>query len=108
MSIEQDAQVGDTAPIQMRKLGYSNFHRMTRYDGKRVSKSRAHKIGWYTFSWSRPLLTGNFVHSAQNNWADINSPWLIEEMKSFEVHLTASGKEKMEHEDGAHDDRIFA
>ena len=66
------------------------------------------KRGWYTYGWSRPILTGYFVQCAQNGWIRINSPWLIEEMKQFEVHLTSTGKEKMEHEQGAHDDRIFA
>lgn len=108
VSIEQVAAVGDTCQLQMKKMGYRNFHRMTRYDGKNVSKIGASKQGWYTFGWSRPLLTGNFVHSARNGWAEINSPWLIEEMKTFEVHHTSTGKEKMEHEEGEHDDRIFA
>ena len=54
------------------------------------------------------MLTGNFIHAAQNGWAEINSPWLITEMKEFEVHVTASGKERLEHADDSHDDRIFA
>lgn len=108
VSIEQVQAVGDTCQHQMKKMGYSNFHRMIRYDNQHVSKLGANKQGWYTFGWSRPLLTGNFVHSAKNGWAEVNSPWLIEEMKTFEVHVTRTGKEKLEHEDGAHDDRIFA
>ena len=108
VAIEQVAAVGDTCQLQMRKMGYSNFHRMVRYDSKKVRKSRAVKLGWYTWGWSRPLLTGNFVHSVQNGWAEVNSPWLVEEMKTFEVHVTKSGKEKFEHEEGEHDDRIFA
>jgi hypothetical protein len=66
------------------------------------------KLGWYTFGWSRPLLIGNFVTMVRNGWLKVNSPWLIEEMKIFEMHTTASGKERMEHEEGGHDDRIFA
>lgn len=108
VSIEQVAAVGDTCQLQMRKMGYTNFHRMTRYDSKRVQKAGATKLGWYTFGWSRPLLVGNFVHSAQNGWAEINSPWMINEMKHFEVHVTATGKERLEHEEGEHDDRLFA
>lgn len=108
VSIEQVAAVGDTAQLQMRKMGYTNFHRMTRYDSKRVNKNRASKLGWYTFGWSRPLLVGNFVHAARNGWAEINSPWMINEMRHFEVHLTARGKERLEHEEGEHDDRLFA
>lgn len=108
LAIEQVAAVGDTCQHQLKKMGYTNFHRMTRYDGKRVSKANAIKQGWYTFGWSRPILTGNFVNGVKNNWATINSPWLLEEMKTFESHVTKTGRRKLEHEDGANDDRIFA
>jgi hypothetical protein len=108
VSIEQVASVGDTCNLQMKKMGYSTFHRMVRYDRKKIRKAKATAEGWFTHGWSRPLLVTNFVHSAQNGWADINSPWLIEEMKHFEVHITATGKEKLEHEEGQHDDRIMA
>lgn len=108
VSIEQIAAVGDTCQLQMSKMGYSNFHLMSRYDDKNPSKKRARKRGWYTYGYTRPILTGNFVHSSKNGWATINSPWLIGEMKVFEVHVTRSGKEKLEHEEGEHDDRIFA
>jgi hypothetical protein len=108
VSIEQVAAVGDTCQLQMRKMGYSNFHRMTRYDSKRVSKHKATRMGWYTYGWSRPLLIGNFVHAAQNGWAEINSPWMIDEMKHFEVHVTSTGKERLEHAEDQHDDRLFA
>jgi len=43
----------------------------------------------------------------QNGWIKVNSPWLIYEMRHFEVIVTSSGKEKMQHEEDAHDDRIF-
>lgn len=107
VSIEQIAAVGDTCQYQMAKMGYSNFHNFKRYDRARVAK-RTNARGWFTNSWSRPLLTGNFVNSAKNAWAEINSPWLIEEMKRFEVHETRGGKERLEAEEGEHDDRIFA
>ena len=113
VSIEQVASVGDTCQLQMAKMGYTNFHRMARYDSTpqkimRSKRGTAGKRGWFSFGWSRPLLTGNFVHAAQNGWAEINSPWLLDEMKHYEVHVTSTGKEKLEHEDGAHDDRIMA
>jgi hypothetical protein len=108
VSVEQVAAVGDTCQLQMSKMGYTNFHLMSRYDDKRPNKKRARKRGWYTYGYTRPLLTGNFVHSTRNGWAVVNSPWLIEEMKTFEVHVTSTGREKLEHEEGEHDDRIFA
>jgi hypothetical protein len=112
VSIEQVAAVGDVCQHQMGLMGYTNFHRMPRYDGspKKIMKQKrmATKIGWYTWGWSRPILTDSFVHWARNGWAKVNSPWLLEEMRHFEVHLTASGKERKEHEEGENDDRIFA
>ena len=113
VSIEQVAAVGDVCQVQMAKMGYHNFHRMSRYDSSlaRIAQqkmSRSSKRGWYTFGWSRAILTGYFVNCARNGWVEINSPWLIEEMKHWEVHVTKTGREKYEHEEGEHDDRIFA
>jgi hypothetical protein len=108
VSVEQVAAVGDTCIKQMRNMGYSNFHKMVRYDKKNASKKNSNQLGWCTWGWSRPILTGYFVSTAQNAWVVINSPWLIEEMKTFEVKITSTGKEKLVHEEGKHDDRIFA
>lgn len=112
LSIEQVAAVGDTCQLQLARMGYSNFHRMARYDNsvKRIRRQKltGGKRGWFTFAYTRAMLTGNFVHASQNGWAEINSPWLISEMKEFEVHVTSSGKERLEHADDSHDDRIFA
>jgi hypothetical protein len=108
VSVEQIESVGDTCQLQMARMGYHNFHKMVRYDRKRVQKGKSNQRGWFTSGWSRPILTTNYVHAVQNGWAKINSPWLIEEMRHYEVIITASGKEKMQHEDEAHDDRIMA
>lgn len=113
--VEQVEAVGDTCQLQMMRMGYPVrcFHKMTRYDVSpaAVAKSRrggTQKLGWFTRGYTRPILTGYFVNCAQNGWAEINSPWLIREMERFEVHETASGKMRLEHEAGQHDDRIFA
>ena len=50
MSIEQVAAVGDTAQLQMSRMGYRNFHKMPRYDGspqriRRQKKGPATRIG---------------------------------------------------------------
>jgi hypothetical protein len=108
VAIEQIAAVGDTCQFQMRKMGYGRFHHMVRYDSKKIKKSKAIKMGWFTNVWSRPMLTDGFVIAVQNGWYVVNSPWTIYEMDHWEVHLTASGKEKKEHSSKTTDDGIFA
>jgi hypothetical protein len=110
VAVEQIMAVGDTVQLQMSNMGYGRFHKMTRYDSdpKHMRKSQSRKRGWYTNSWSRPMLTDGFVVMVQNGWYKVNSPYTIYEMDHWEVHLTASGKEKKEHSEDATDDGIFA
>jgi hypothetical protein len=111
-AIEQIAAVGDTCQLQMRKLGWSRFHRMIRYDSnpKDMLKSKSKKQGWYTNPWSRPILTDGFVILVQNGWYVVNSPWTIAEMNDWEVHYTGADKDKSKfvHSEESHDDGIFA
>jgi hypothetical protein len=113
VSIEQVAAVGDTCQGQMNRMGHTNFHKMPRYDhtARRIMKEKrspSAKTGWFTYGYTRGILTTNFVHAAQTGWITVNSPWMIGEMETFERHATATGKLRMEHEDGKNDDRIFA
>jgi hypothetical protein len=98
--------VGDIVLVQMRQMGYSRLFRFSRYDNLKSTKSN--KLGWYTFGWSRPILIGDFIDTLVQGWYELNSPWTIHECEHFEAHPTASGKVKQEHEDGEHDDGIFA
>ena len=110
VSIEQIAAVGDTCQLQMRKLGISRFHRMTRYDSipKKMRKKDSFKEGWYTNTWSRPILTDTFVILVQNGWYQLNSAYTIWEADHWEVHILASGKNKFEHGEDSTDDGLFA
>ena len=110
VTIEQLASVGDMCQKDMKLMGYSHFHVMSRYDGKNPHRAKAvsKKHGFFSGTWSRTMLTNNFSTCAKNLWLHINSPWLLEEMRTFEAKVTATGREKLEHEDGKHDDRIFA
>lgn len=107
VSIEQIAAVGDVCQPQMRLMGYSRFFKFHFYDTKVIKPKKSNKMGWRTSGWSRPILIDGFVHSVKNSWAVINSPFLLQEMNKFEIH-TKGGKEKLEHADGDHDDRIFS
>ena len=100
------ASVGDICLVQMRQMGYHRFFRFQRYDNAKSTKSN--KLGWYTFAWSRPILIGSFIDTIEQGWYELNSPWTLHECEHFEAHATATGKIKQEHEDGEHDDGIFA
>ena len=100
------ASVGDIVLVQLRQMGYHRIFRFGRYDN--VKSTKSNKAGWYTFGWSRPILIGDFIDTIEHGWYELNSPWTLHECEHFESHSTASGKVKQEHEDGKHDDGIFA
>jgi hypothetical protein len=110
VSIEQVQAVGDTVYKDMWRMGYSRFHRMIRYDNKpsATRRSRAIKTGWFTNTWSRPILCDNFVVGVRNGWYVVNSPWTIWEMQHWETRLTGTGREKKTHSSDSTDDGIFA
>lgn len=111
VAVEQLMAVGDTCQLQMSKMGYARFHRMTRYDNdlKKIRKSKlVGKRGWFTGAWSRPILTDGFVTLVKNGWYKVNSPYTVREMTQWEVHLTSTGKDKYEHASDGTDDGIFA
>lgn len=96
MAIEQMQQVGDSCQLQLRKMGFRRFHKMVRYDveSKNMKKSKAHKIGWFSSSWSTPMYTDSMVTWVRNGWYKVNSPFTIREMEMWEQRETASGKAK--------------
>lgn len=107
---EQIRKPGDIVQVQLIQMGYpiSRMHHMIRYDGKKLNKSKATKLGWYTYSYTRALLLTMFTAAVENGWYKINSRYLKEELSQFEARETESGLVKMEHMSGKHDDRIFA
>lgn len=107
--IEQIAAIGDTLQVQLRRMGYplGRFFRFGRYDSVELNKKSSQKVGWYTVRWSRDLLVGYFIHAIKNGWYKLNSPFTIDECRTFEIHSTSTGKEKMEHSSTGHDDGLF-
>jgi hypothetical protein len=84
---------------------------MIRYDSKPqdMRKSKSRKQGWFTSTWSRPLLTDGFVIQVVNGWYVLNSPYTIYECDHWEVHYTGeTGKSKFQHAEDETDDGIFA
>jgi hypothetical protein len=110
IACEQIRKPGDICQLQMKQMGWPNarVHSFVRYDGKKVQKSKATKKGWYTTSWSRPLLLSMYIAAVENGWYKPNSKFLYEEFDTFEARYTDSGLTRMEHQQGKHDDRLFA
>lgn len=108
--IEQKRKYGDTCQHQLLLHGMKRHHEFVAYD-KKTFKAKVHaggRLGWFTNEWSRPMLLGMFKYAVENGWYVVNSRWLLEEIEGFEQHLTTSGKTRMDHQTGKHDDRIFA
>jgi hypothetical protein len=108
VSIEQIRAVGDTCQLQMKKMGYTRFHRQKPYHTKVVTGANSNRDGWYTTAVTRPILTDTFVILVQNGWYKVNSPYTMREMTQWEVHYTSTGKDKYEHSSDETDDGIFA
>lgn len=50
-----------------------------------------------------------YKNATENHWLRLNDPFLIkQEIPAFQADQTDGGKTKFEHEQGKHDDRIFA
>ncbi len=106
--IEQRERPGDDCQHQLKLMGFSYHHVMTRYDDKKVKADKGQKQGWYTTAWSRPFILNRFVDAINNGWFKPNSKYLLRELGDFERKFTVAGKSKMEHSNGKHDDRIWA
>jgi hypothetical protein len=107
-AIEQRERPGDDCQLQLKLMGFTFHHIDTRYDNKQVRESKGTKEGWYTNAWSRPLLMNRFIDAVENGWYRPNSPFLIQELSSLERKVTKTGKSRMEHQSGKHDDRVLA
>lgn len=96
---------GETTQLELRKMGWSNFHQWLRYDSKKLNSSRASKLGWYTTGWSRPLVVDWLTFYIRAERMEINSPWFVSEMSDFERDEDAQVAKAAK---GGHDDRLMA
>lgn len=110
MAIEQRRKPGDDCQLQLIRMGFYRHYRFHRLDGKKVEEDerRSNRLGWYTNEWSRPFMFGRLIDAVENGWLLVNSPYCIRELQNLEQKHTTTGKSRMEHMDGKHDDRVFA
>jgi hypothetical protein len=105
--IEQIQGPGDTCQHQLKMMGFFNHHIPRRYDSKKIKDDSSRKEGWYSNTWSVPIMMTRFTEAVNGGWYEPRSRWLIEELRTLERHETA-GKSKMEHQTGKFDDRVRA
>jgi hypothetical protein len=106
--IEQRERPGDDCQLQLKLMGFNFHHVNVSYDTKKPKENRGHVEGFRTNAVTRPMLTGRFVDAVTNGWYKPNSKWLIAECKDWERKTLASGKTRMDHQSGKHDDRVMA
>lgn len=106
--IEQRERPGDDCQLQLKLMGFNYHHINTTYDSKTPRETRGSVEGFRTNTTTRPMVTGRFVDAITNGWYKPNSRWLLEECRSWERKKLASGKTRMDHQAGKHDDRIMA
>lgn len=110
LCIEQRRKAGDTCQHQLILMGMKRHHVMIAYDRKtNKPKPGPHsRLGFFTGTWSRPMLLNVFKYAIEGGWYVMNSKWLLNESENFEQKENTSGKTRMDHQHGKHDDRIFA
>jgi hypothetical protein len=112
VGIEQVYGLGDTPQIQMLSMGFNkrNLYHFSRLDGRNpeADKRKSKRLGWYTTEWSRNFMLSMYKTAVENHWRKVNDPFLLkQEIPSFQVDKTESGKTRWDHEEGKRDDRIF-
>jgi hypothetical protein len=96
---------GEVTQLELRKLGWNNFHQWIRYDRKKISNKDASRIGFVTNRWSRPMLMDYLIKALRDGDMEINSPEFVREMSA--LHRD-EGVQMARAEQGQHDDRFMA
>jgi hypothetical protein len=111
LCIEMKRKFGDLPYHMTRQLGFRRWHEWGGGFDRKTFEERVGKrgrVGWFTNEWSRPLLLSAYQYGVENGWAEVKSKWLAQEIQDLEQRVTASGKTRVDHESGGHNDRVFA
>lgn len=111
LCIEMRRKFGDMTFHQLKHA--MSFHRhnwFVQLDKQtfRPQPGKTGRPGFWTNSWSRPMLLGFFTSSLENGWYSVRSRFLQQEIKDAEMKVMKSGQTRMDHTSGKHDDRVFA
>lgn len=100
---------GNMAQHDLRKRGWSNFHRWLHLDRRRLNVDSANLIGWVTNHRTRKAMLDYFVKSVRDGNLEIFSSWFVEEMGHLEAYaMHDESSARLQAIRGQHDDRIMA
>lgn len=106
--IEQRERYGDDCQLQLKLMGFFYHHKMQQYDHKETHENDSKILGWRSNFWSRPMLTTRFVDAVTNGWYKVNSPMTLRQLSTYVRRTSGTGKTKLDHESGFHDDNIMS
>jgi len=106
--IEQRERYGDDCQFQLKLMGFYYHHVFARYDDKKIELNKGHKHGWFSNVWSVPMLLNRFEDAIMGGWLKVNSPMAIRQLSTWVRKISQSGKSKLDHESGQHDDNLRA
>lgn len=99
---------GESINMEMRKRGWpgSAFHIRHRPSRRIINLSQEKLLGWRTDSLTRPIMLDFLMVALKEQWLDLNSPKMIDELDSLWINEKRGGR--IEHRPQHHDDRVFA
>ena len=106
--IEQRERYGDDCQFQLKLMGFFYHHQFQQYDHKDVRGTESKILGWRSNPWSRPMLVTRFMDAVTNGWIKVNSPMSVRQLSTWVRKTSATGRTKLEHESGFHDDNLMS
>lgn len=112
MCIEMKRKFGDLPYHMARQIGFRRWHMWGHGFDRKIFREHPKetwgRVGWFTNEWSRPLILSAFQYALDGGWYVVRSKWLAEEIRNLEQKTMPSGKTRVDHASGDHDDRVFA
>jgi hypothetical protein len=109
--IEQVRKPGDECQHQLKIMGFLDHHIMHRYDSKgNIDPNKGTQEGWFTRMYTRSILLDRYVDAINTGWLVLNDPISIRQLALFvrKFDKGVGNSARLEHQQGGHDDGIFA
>jgi len=106
VAIEVFPGPGIVIQTMLQAMGYENFYVMRKPN--KIGGGFSSEFGWRTTEQTRNHLIEKGIDGIKQGYLRVNSPYTIEEMGTFIVTMTPSGRRKVEHATNAHDDSLLA